>query len=102
MGGVFCFGGRVTRVKGLRCAVVASYDDRSLNEISDRGPVLMIMNSDVSPRLYREQSLPQLPSIHSSDFRTKINDCCLSNRKTLVILRGFFGDGDWSRCCDKC
>lgn len=102
MGSVLCFSGCVTRVKGLRCAVVASYDDRSLNEISDRGPILMIVNSDVSARFYREQSLPQLPAVHSCNLRTKINDSSLSNREAFVIFRGFFSDGDWSRRHDKC
>lgn len=102
MSGVFCFGGCVTRVKGLRCAVIASYDDRPLNKISDGGPILMIVNSDVSARFYREQSLPQLPAVHSNNFRTQINDCSFADRKAFVIFRGFFGDGDWRRCYDKC
>ena len=102
MGGVFCFSGCVTRVKGLRCAVIASYDDRPLNEVSNGGPILMIMNSDVSARFYREQSLPQLPAVHSSNFRTQINDSSFADRKAFVIFRGFFGDGDWRHCYDKC
>lgn len=101
MGGIFCFGGRVTRVKGLRCAVVAGYDDRPLNEISDGGPILMVMNSDVSARLYREQSLPQLPAVHSSNLWTQVDDSSFADRKAFVIFRGIFGDGERSRSYDK-
>src|SRR4051794_39590310 len=55
--------GRVTRVEGLRRAIVANDNACSLQKINHGRPILVIVQADVTARLDRQQ--PQLPSGHS-------------------------------------
>ncbi len=77
-------------------------DNRPLQHVDDSGAIFVAMNPSVAARFKRYLPQPELATLHTLDFRTKVNSLELDSRDTLLFRRwSLLADRD-PESCAKC